>query len=525
MLTRLKIKGFKNLVDVDIRFGPFTCIAGPNAAGKSNLFDAIRFLSATASKTLMEAALSVRSERAGNSDVRSLFHRVAGDRVNNMSFEVEMIVPSEATDDLGQAAKATANFLRYCLDLRYREEVERVNPGMGPIEIVREELTHIHMSEAGKHLLFLHSPSKWRKTAITVARRAASFISTEGEERNRVIKLHQDGGSSGRAVSNPANQPRTVLSVANASECPTALCARREMESWQLLQLEPSALREPDSIQAPFHLESNGLHLPATLYHLARMSAVDADATASATAGESVYANIANRLTELVSDVDKISVDRDEKRELLTLEVTGKDGTPHPARSLSDGTLRFLALAVLEVDPRTRGVICLEEPENGIHPERIPAMLNLLRDIALDPQEESDSSNPLRQVIVNTHSPAVVLEVPDDTLLVVETREDARGGKRFSKACFSCLANTWRSKSPEIANVVPKGRLLAYLNPLSPADEALTPFYARAGKKVLTATSEKRPRVADREDLQPYFPKMVAENETSNLYTPGRRSV
>ena len=53
MLTRLKVKGFKNLVDVDIRFGPFTCIAGPNAAGKSNLFDAIRFLSATASKTLM----------------------------------------------------------------------------------------------------------------------------------------------------------------------------------------------------------------------------------------------------------------------------------------------------------------------------------------------------------------------------------------------------------------------------------------------------------------------------------------
>jgi len=28
MLTRLKVSGFKNLVDVDVRFGPFTCIAG-----------------------------------------------------------------------------------------------------------------------------------------------------------------------------------------------------------------------------------------------------------------------------------------------------------------------------------------------------------------------------------------------------------------------------------------------------------------------------------------------------------------
>jgi len=40
MLTRLKVTGFKNLVDVDIKFGPFTCIAGANGVGKSNLFEA-----------------------------------------------------------------------------------------------------------------------------------------------------------------------------------------------------------------------------------------------------------------------------------------------------------------------------------------------------------------------------------------------------------------------------------------------------------------------------------------------------
>jgi AAA15 family ATPase/GTPase len=43
MLTRLKVSGFKNLTKVDIRFGAFTCIAGVNAVGKSNLFDAINF--------------------------------------------------------------------------------------------------------------------------------------------------------------------------------------------------------------------------------------------------------------------------------------------------------------------------------------------------------------------------------------------------------------------------------------------------------------------------------------------------
>ncbi|MCP2169876.1 AAA family ATPase [Goodfellowiella coeruleoviolacea] len=52
MLTRLEVQGFKNLLDVRVEFGPFTCIAGANGIGKSNVFDAIEFLSWLASETL-----------------------------------------------------------------------------------------------------------------------------------------------------------------------------------------------------------------------------------------------------------------------------------------------------------------------------------------------------------------------------------------------------------------------------------------------------------------------------------------
>ncbi len=45
MLTRLEINGFKNLLDFEVDFGPLTCIAGANGVGKSNIFDAVRFLS------------------------------------------------------------------------------------------------------------------------------------------------------------------------------------------------------------------------------------------------------------------------------------------------------------------------------------------------------------------------------------------------------------------------------------------------------------------------------------------------
>jgi predicted ATPase len=113
MLTRLKVSGFKNLVDVDVRFGPFTCIAGPNGSGKSNLFDAIHFLSALADHSLIDAAMSVRSDEGGRTaDIRSLFHRVGTEYDEVMSFEAEMIVPRQAQDDRGQQATASITFLK-----------------------------------------------------------------------------------------------------------------------------------------------------------------------------------------------------------------------------------------------------------------------------------------------------------------------------------------------------------------------------------------------------------------------------
>jgi len=488
MLTRFKVDGFKNLMDVDVRFGPFTSVAGVNGVGKSNLFDAIRFLSLLASKTLIEAASSVRAEGGSASDLRNLFHCVGDHCEERMSFEAEMIVPKKAVDDLGQTGEASTTILRYLLELGYRQDTRNAS-SLGFLEIIKEELSYIKKTEARRHLLFRHSP-KWRDTVVAGARRTPYFISTEGQGEARVIRLHQDQVK-GRTLSRSAvNLPRTVLSAANAAESPTVLCAKREMESWQILQLEPSALRKPDEINAPSHLSINGAHLPANLYRLAQTE-VKSPNKEAVIDPDFIYSKVANRLATLIGDIRQVWVDRDEKREILTLQITGADGTNHPARSLSDGTLRFLALSVLELDITVQGLICLEEPENGIHPERIPAILHLLQDIATDPDEPVDETNPLRQVIVNTHSPAVVSEVPDESLLVAEIKEDIRDRRRFNKVSFSCLSDTWRTKAPETPSIVSKGKLISYLNPASPSQ---------------TKDQQRRKRVIDRDDLQMMLP-------------------
>ncbi|WP_296898155.1 AAA family ATPase [Thiohalocapsa sp.] len=62
MLTRLRVDGFKNLIGVDLPLEPFICIAGANAIGKSNLFDAILFLRGLMDKPIMDAAMAVRDD-------------------------------------------------------------------------------------------------------------------------------------------------------------------------------------------------------------------------------------------------------------------------------------------------------------------------------------------------------------------------------------------------------------------------------------------------------------------------------
>ncbi|MFL6194242.1 MAG: AAA family ATPase [Thermoanaerobaculia bacterium] len=506
MLTRLKVNGFKNLVDVDVTFGPFTCIAGANGVGKSNLFDAITFLSALAEKPLTEAALSVRSEGGRAADLRSIFHRRGDETSKQMTLEAEMLIPASGIDDLGQEARAAITFLKYLLILGISES---------GLCIRREELTHITLGEARSHLSFPHTPA-WRRSVVD-GRRTSPFISTEDREGVTYIKLHQDLGKDYKGGGRPRYHvaeklPRTVLSNVNAAESSTAVLARREMQSWRLLQLEPSALRAPDLFTAPRSIATNGAHLPATLARLAHLDLNPALGRISVqrpgldgnqeSRTEALYSRVANRLAQLIEGVDSLRVDVDQRRELLTLMLKDRGGTEHEARSLSDGTLRFLALAILESDSEASGVLCMEEPENGIHPERISAMLRLLQDISVDPLFPVDSDNPLRQVIVNTHSPVVAGEVPDGSLLIALPQSLRENGQLVTVPVFRWLPGTWRAQARPDIPTVALGQLISYLSPVDPTPSLSLLSAAIKGQ------DKRRPetRVIDRNDVQQWLP-------------------
>ncbi len=460
MLTRLKVSGFKNLVDFELRFGPLTCIAGPNGVGKSNIFDAIRFMSLLADLPFVEAARGVR----GGDDVVELF-TAGGDQ--RMQIECDVLIPRSGHDDFEQPAEASHTYLTYRLVLRLDQDPTLTVPR---IVLEEESLQYITKSDSFQRLGFDHRPD-WRESVLGSSSRRVAFITTFTESADRApqIRLHADrmldesmpkrGG--GRPSSFPIERlPRTVLSSANnADEYRTAVLLRQEMRQWRLLQLEPSALRRPDDFQSPTRIDASGAHVPATLHRLAQ----------SSTDRDRIYAEIGNRLAELVADVRGLRVDRDESRRILRFMLRDRSGVELPASSLSDGTLRFVALAVMERDPTATGVLCLEEPENGIHPERMGAMIRLLQDMAVDPTIPIDHDNPLRQVILSTHSPLVASQVGPADLVFARRRKQGSPDKPRSGLEVVAMQQTWRTRYESRA--MPLGDLLRYLGAIGAPED------------------------------------------------------
>jgi len=423
MLLRLHIQGFKNLRDVEVRFGPLTCFVGPNGVGKSNVFDAIQLLRHLADLDIQKAAQAIRQPTEGSFSALDLITN--RDATTEMRFAADMLVPLEAEDDFGQRVRPTASLLTYRVGFRFDQTQDR-------LVLIEEELKHHKKGDATKLLLFPHS-RPFRESVVRAERSGIAFISWTNADGATRIQLHGDGGSRGRPV--PAGpSPRTVLGGTGQREYPTVVAARREMASWHSVHLEPSSLRTPDPLGETAPVDEYGRHIAATLRRLGREREL-ADGNGSgaregSTAGlDEVCTEAANQLARLVHGIDSLRVREDQARQHYVLEVRFRNSPVWmPPRALSEGTLRYLALVAMQMDTRSSRALCIEEPENGIEPSGIPELLRLLRDYAVDPEEPVDPrDNPLRQVVLNSHSRDVVGSLDAHEVLFVEAVRGPEG--------------------------------------------------------------------------------------------------
>jgi predicted ATPase len=115
---------------------------------------------------------------------------------------------------------------------------------------------------------------------------------------------------------------------------------------------------------------------------------------------------------------------------------------PIPATRLSDGTLRYLCLLAILCHPSPPPLICIEEPEIGLHPDILPKVAQLL-------VEASQRT----QLIVTTHSEALVDALTDtpEAVVVCEKEEGSTTMRRLDKDALKewldkySLGHLWRT--------------------------------------------------------------------------------
>ena len=386
MITRIELDGFKTFQEFKLELAPFQVIVGPNGAGKSNLFDALRLLARLADADLRSAFQALRGE-AGE-----LFMTLPdGQPVEQMCLAVDMLVERRVSDSWGAQAELKHPRLRYEVHIARRtdeQDLERLyvtHESLAPIR--REDDSWIKRHARGARKAWLPPLKRGR---------GEPFISTKMESGTATIYLHQDGHG-GRKASVAEKVERTVLSGVTNTEFPHAFAAREEMRTWGFLQLNPEVLRQPSSLLAPPIVSPDGSNLPSAL---ARMQAEDPMA----------INDVSRDLANLVPGILKIEIEKDQPRNRYVVWAKTQDGRSFSSRVLSDGTLRLLALVTLRNDLQHRGVLCFEEPENGVHPFRLKNMVELLHGLATDFSDPEQVDAPLRQLLINTHSPVLVCQ-------------------------------------------------------------------------------------------------------------------
>ena len=225
MLTRIEIDGFKSFEGFSLNLNPLTAIVGPNASGKSNLFDALRFISLLAQFDIRTAMQDLRGEP------RELFHDSPPSiRHNDVLWRSFSVVRGK--DAFATKYETPAQRLRYELSLGVGNKVGGHPQG---IYVRSEQCKPIARKDDQASFL---SGMK-----ISYNSRVAPFIkmSNSGD----ALLIRQDGRQKhGRPMQLPLREAsKTALSTITTAEFPHLYAVKEALTNVKFLEIVPQAAR------------------------------------------------------------------------------------------------------------------------------------------------------------------------------------------------------------------------------------------------------------------------------------------
>jgi AAA15 family ATPase/GTPase len=379
MISEFKIRNFKSLESVDLKLGHFNLFVGANASGKSNFLDALRFLQGVSNGFTVGEILNGKPPSAtglkwsgirGGAEFVS-FRRPDGARSATTNLDVTF-----SGEDI---FKALGNDLTYSLafstgaeDSHFTEE---------SFSSGNSVLIPAYYQSSSKSETPILSPSLIDAIGqrVKVAARFESFFDIDKDS----AQFWGPGHALGCAV-----------------------YVSSSLGDMQFLDPVPRALKGYASKVERLGESGEGF---AALIHQ-----IESDGSKPA---------LLEWLKELRPDeVDDIYALEGLNNDFMVAIKEGNKEFRAPV--LSDGTLRFIALAAAFFQPSMPKVLVIEEIEKGLHPSRLRLLLELMR---------SQSKRTGTQVFATTHSPTLLnwLTEEDRKTTFVCTRDAESGATKM----------------------------------------------------------------------------------------------
>lgn len=363
VLERLTVRGFKSLRDVTFRpAARLSVLFGPNAAGKSNLLEAAQALSAMAfARTLHDV----------------LGHPLP---VRGHSFESFSLPPGGIPALLRDGGPGPVLTLEADLATDSGSYCYRISPKLHPASG--------HLGIGDEYLV---------KTRTKGPKPRAAIEAVDGRlhirRKGRPAHPRQEGLGTNHSVLSDHSLSGVGYEWLDA--------VRNELESWRIYTPEPRFQMRTEQAPADvFDIGIFGQSISPFLHKLHAHFPKD-------------YEQVSRLLRQCIPGIERMEVLLNEQRGTLDLAVL-QTGIWYSSRVISEGTLRTIAFCAIAMNPWAKGgLVAVEEPENGVHPQRLKLIARLLLSLA--------QNN--RQVIVTTHSPLFI-----STIAAAKRRSDDPDG-------------------------------------------------------------------------------------------------
>ena len=391
MLTRIEAYNYKCFHRMAVDVAAFNVIAGPNGSGKTTMLDIPTLIgelldSRRAADPFLRPreALGPRAERLAN-----LIHRARGSAFNLV---VEASLPQAERRALDPDGRLT--HLRYELRLEVLNETS--------LEVVNEYLFAFDEN---------HPPSRGGGLQGEPIQRRANSRQVLADRTWQSI-IHRDSGDPAALFDETNVKPRRLQ-----YRIPSSELALRNVPS------DPSLF--PASIWFTDFLREGTTFFQPTMASLRRASPPGSTDRVDPSGGNisrlafdlqreqpQRFAAWVEHVRTALPRITSITIQERQDDRYVYFQVRYNDDYDVPASGLSEGTLRLLALTLLPYLNITPSILATEEPENGVHPRAIEALLLSLRSLY-----ES-------QVWISTHSPVVLASTPIESVLLSQADDE-----------------------------------------------------------------------------------------------------